>query len=71
MISMADYDEDDIHYMSGFVDGMVFVAEIEADDVRPFDPDEWADHYGEDIIYSNVPLYKSEADRQARQDPCR
>lgn len=48
---------------------MVFVAELEANDVRPIDPEEWADHYGDDIIYSNVPLYKSEADRRSGQNP--
>lgn len=66
---MTEYTEDDITYMSGYLDGYLRACELLIPGNQSFDAERWEALYGMDVAYNTFPGYANDADARAGQNP--
>lgn len=56
---MTEYEESDIDYITGQLDGILLTALLEHSGDLDFDEEKWQDLYGADVTYNTFPAYPS------------
>ena len=68
---MAEYDEGDIDYITGLLDGVLLASVRASEEDKSFDPEKWRELYGSDVTYSTFPSYPSEEAMQNQENVLR